>query len=162
MNEDNESFHISYGEITTTLEANFEITLQEKGKKLFEKLGITGKFVSLLLCPESTIQELNAVYRGKDKPTDVLSWEDDGKDFLPVELQNSLPWGELAICLEICEKQAKEHQWSFEVEFYRLLVHGLVHLAGYDHEISEEEEKQMLEIELGLLDVLGLSHVYQN
>jgi probable rRNA maturation factor len=89
----------------------------------------TVRELSLLLCADATIQELNAQYRGKDKPTDVLSFSQLEGD---AAFASSL--GDLVISLEVAQRQSKRYRLSLSEELLRLLVHGLLHLHGYDHE----------------------------
>ncbi len=88
----------------------------------------------------------------------MLSWsyENDGLDEIP----GDVPWGELALCLEIIEKQAESSGWPLETELLRLLVHGIGHLNGYDHELSEADEEEMLRFEIELLSYIGFEGVY--
>jgi probable rRNA maturation factor len=100
-----------------------------------EALGLTGEF-SVLLTGDERLRELNLQFRGIDKATDVLSFP-----ALP-EAANSLPnsglqsghGGDLAISLETAAAQAQVHGHSLQVEVKILILHGLLHLAGYDHE----------------------------
>lgn len=140
----------------------FEKIIQEKGERLWKKLDIQG-YVSVNFCSKETIQNLNAQFREKDKPTDVLSWEYSQEEDMhfPFE-EDEHPAGEIALCIPLCQEQAEKAGWSLEVEFFRLLVHGMVHLAGYDHEVSEEEEKRMLKVEIELLKEIQLDYVYQD
>lgn len=109
--------------------------------------------VNVSLCGNYKIRSLNKNFRQKDKITDVLSFplQDDLRNgevdsFLPeIEL------GDIYICNSVCERQAKEFQISYFEEFAHLLVHGFLHLCGYDHEIDELEEKLMFELEEKLL-----------
>ncbi len=89
--------------------------------------------VELLLTDNAEIHELNRVYRGKDRPTDVLSFGLEDEENL----------GQLVISLERTAEQAKEVGHSFEEELQFLFTHGLFHLLGYDHE-NPEDEKVML------------------
>lgn len=99
--------------------------------------------VSLMICGESRIRELNRSYREKDKVTDVLSFP------AHEDLRNSshkaaeLFLGDLAICHQVTKRQAKEFKIGYWDEFIHLFFHGLIHLMGYDHEISTKEEKLM-------------------
>ena len=68
--------------------------------------------------------------------------------------------GELAVSAERVSKQASENGWYFEIELIRLLAHGCVHLAGWDHEESEKQEREMLELEIQLLKEVGLKNIY--
>ncbi len=87
--------------------------------------------ISLLFCRDEEIQELNKTYRRKNKPTDVLS-------FSHIEGPRLEPWeqslGELVISVDTLRAQAKEFHVSVQTELVRLIVHGVHHLLGYDHE----------------------------
>jgi probable rRNA maturation factor len=115
----------------------------------------TSSFVNVVLCDRQKSAELNNNFAKKNKATDVLSfcYKEQGS-FL-----KGFPFGEIIICKELCERQALENQWSFEVEFLRLLVHGLAHLGGYQHE-SLEQERQMLNEEKKILKICKLGFVY--
>lgn len=101
--------------------------------------------LNINICSNEMIKELNLNYRQKDKITDVLSFplqenirSDDYDKFSPeIEL------GDLYICHSVCLAQAEEFKLSFQDEFIHLSTHGFLHLIGYDHEISDEEEKLM-------------------
>ncbi len=86
--------------------------------------------LSLVFCDDPFIHELNRDYRGKDKPTDVLSF--------PQELESGL-LGDLVISLPTCLRQAQERGHSLEVEVEWLFLHGALHLLGYDDETEEQE-----------------------
>ena len=100
----------------------------------------TGKrSLSILLTTDSEIRKLNKRYRAKDKATDVLSFPVDAKSPL---FHQSL--GDLVISWETTKTQAKEYNTTIREEFLRLLVHGFLHLCGYDHEnVSAKEAKRM-------------------
>ncbi len=85
--------------------------------------------VELLLTNNAEIHELNRVYRGKDRPTDVLSFG----------LEDNTNLGQLVISVERTQEQAKEVGNTFEEELRFLFSHGLFHLLGYDHEVPEDE-----------------------
>lgn len=87
------------------------------------------KSISLALVSEQEIQNLNKVYRHKNKVTDVLSFNIDSPENL----------GEIVICLEKAKAQALEHKVSLITELQLLTTHGILHLLGYDHELSEAE-----------------------
>ena len=80
--------------------------------------------VSILLCDDAFIQSLNAEYRGKDSPTDVLSFAQDDPHLL----------GDIVISLPTTARQASAAGWSLENEVVLLGIHGLLHLLGYDDE----------------------------
>nr|WP_235596140.1 rRNA maturation RNase YbeY [Leptospira weilii] len=121
--------------------------------------------LSLLLVGDSDMREINRLRRGKDKTTDVLSFplEFDSSPLQNVLQKrrgfgsNSLPpiaLGEIVISVDTLEKQAIEIGHSVKDEFYRLLVHGFLHLLGYDHERGEEEERIMKLKEDECLEIL--------
>lgn len=110
-----------------------------RNQKLLKSNGIT-----LVFLDSAQMKKINKQFRGKNKPTDVLS-------FAPVE-PGSL--GELLFCLDVLKKQAKEHEHSLEHEFLYMLIHGVLHLLGYDHELSAKEEKLMFRIQDELFETL--------
>lgn len=104
-----------------------------KSKKLGLDLSKLKKYISLALINKKEIKELNRVYRNKDSITDVLSFNLDTKEVL----------GEIVICLDQAKKQAKEKKNSIKAELKLLTIHGILHLLGYNHEVSlKEAEKQ--------------------
>ncbi len=113
--------------------------------------------ISLTITNDLEIQRLNAAYRGKDKPTDVLSFAflDDEEDcFLPGQEMN-LPLGDIIISAETAQRQACEYGHSIKREMIFLFVHGLLHLCGYDH-IEEEDRVQMRQMEDA---IMGRLHI---
>jgi len=107
---------------------------KENLKRIAEKVlkGEKGgnKTISIALVGKIKIKELNRRYRKKDKATDVLSFlYDQG--------------GEIVLCFEVIKKNARKFGLSAKTELLRSLIHGMLHLLGYDHEKSEKEEKKM-------------------
>ncbi len=90
--------------------------------------------LSVVLLPDSSVKVLNKKYRHIDKPTDVLSFP--GKSEKMPNFDDFL--GEIVIARGVCQKQAKIHNHSFKKEFIILLIHGLLHLLGYDHKKNKE------------------------
>lgn len=111
-------------------------------------MGYNNAELSLLLTTDKEIASLNLKYRGKKGPTDVLSFaQNEGETQIETE-----HLGDLVISLETCARQAKEFGVSFLEELNRLLVHGLLHLLGYDHEnVPKAEAKKMRDKEEELL-----------
>lgn len=104
--------------------------------------------LSVLVCDDATIHPLNRDYRGKDKPTDVLSFaQREGIAFPDAGEDEVL--GDVVISLETAVRQATERSHPVAQEVRVLLVHGICHLLGYDHEQDDEaEEMEALEREI--------------
>ena len=121
--------------------------------------------ISVLITNDAEIQKLNKQFRKKDYPTDILSWTYDvGEgEIAGLDLNDSkeeIIAGELAVSAERVSKQASENGWDFETELIRLLAHGCAHLAGWEHEESGKQEREMLELEIKLLKEVGLKNIY--
>ena len=116
--------------------------------------------VSVTFTDDEGIRELNNKFRKMDKPTDVLSFplfDYNGESEEPAfdELANNL--GDIVISLERAMAQANEFGHSFEREVAFLTAHSMLHLLGYDHETSEEDEADMRRRQSEIMERLGLS-----
>lgn len=114
--------------------------------------------ISLVFMDDQGIQELNKTYRDKDVPTDVLSFallETSEDELVIAEEEEELLLGDIIISLETALKQAEEYGHSIEREIAYLMVHGLLHLLGYDH-MNDEEQVVMRKREEELLEAVGL------
>ncbi len=100
--------------------------------------------ISLLITDDETIHQLNKEYRQKDRPTDVLSFPMDDEVML----------GDIVISLDTVKKQASEREINVDREAAFLFIHGLLHLLGYDHETSVEDEKEMFALQEEILKKL--------
>lgn len=102
------------------------------------------------------MQEINLQQRGKDKTTDVLSFpsQENIRNGEYEVVNKSLHLGDILICHEVCESQAQEHDINYEDEFIHLIVHGLLHLYGYDHEVNVDEDKLMRNLEEMLINLI--------
>ncbi|MGE4266161.1 MAG: rRNA maturation RNase YbeY [Deferribacterales bacterium] len=102
--------------------------------------------ISLLICDDAQIQELNKEYREKDYATDVLSFpmSDD-----PYGEGGML--GDIVISLDTAKKQAQEADIALEREISFLFIHGLLHLMGFDHELGQDEEEEMFTLQEEIL-----------
>lgn len=105
----------------------------------------------LLLADDARLQDLNRRYRGLDKPTNVLSFPSGGAQdgFL----------GDIAIAFETCQREAQAQGIAFRDHVAHLIVHGLLHLAGHDHEEDLEAER-MESLETAILARLGIADPY--
>ncbi|HEX3844964.1 MAG TPA: rRNA maturation RNase YbeY [Steroidobacteraceae bacterium] len=102
-------------------------------------------------------RRLNARYRGKDKPTNVLSFPPAP---LPDLAADSRPLGDLVICAQVVRSEAREQRKPLEAHWAHLVVHGALHLVGYDHE-REAEAKRMERREITVLRRLGFANPYR-
>ena len=135
-------------------------------KRLFLKLDDSQQLLSsqtfdlieleLSLLNNEDMQEINKTQRQKDYATDVLSFPSQDNiraDEFEV-LGGTLYLGDILICHQICEKQANEHDITYKDEFIHLLVHGILHLYGYDHEIDKDEDILMRSLEDKMIKLL--------
>jgi len=109
---------------------------------------VEGFELSLNICGDEQIQELNREYRDKDKVTDVLSFPVHDSlrpgEIDEMFLESLLNLGDVIICKSVARNQCAEFEVTYEQELIHLLVHGVLHVCGFDHEISDEEEKIMV------------------
>lgn len=152
-----EYVELTYDDHCSPLPSETELLLKTNVGLILQELEIKDRMISLFFCSADTIRQLNLEHRQKDSVTDILSW--CYEDFPVADIKDSVPWGELALCLDTIARQAEETGWNLETELLRLLVHGLVHIKGYNHETAEDEE-QMFQLELKLLTVIGLPDIY--
>ncbi|MCY7917718.1 rRNA maturation RNase YbeY [Bacillus vallismortis] len=114
--------------------------------------------VSVTIVTNEDIQQINKEYRGKDAPTDVISFalEEEGEgevEIVGAEIPPVL--GDIIISVDRTREQAEEYNHSFKRELGFLAVHGFLHLLGYDH-MTKEEEEEMFTKQKDLLDAYGL------
>lgn len=99
-------------------------------------------------------QTLNATYRGKDKPTNVLSFPADLPDEVNIPLL-----GDLVICAQIVNNEASAQNKTINAHWAHMVIHGTLHLLGYDHE-NDDDAHTMESLEISLLDSLGFTNPY--
>ena len=110
--------------------------------RALEVLGLREAELSIVLCDDAFIHPLNRDYRGKDRPTDVLSFpQREGEKSDP----DDPVLGDIVLSVERARAQANERGHSLETEMRVLLVHGILHLLGYDHE--EDDDAEAMEAE---------------
>lgn len=129
------------------------LNLAQKKLQITEPCELSVTFVD-----NNRIQDINREYRGKDKPTDVISFalEELGEGEIQISGAN-MPrvLGDIIISIDKAREQASDYGHSVERELGFLAVHGFLHLLGYDHE-TEEEEKEMFDLQRSILDEYGL------
>ncbi|MCC3702303.1 rRNA maturation RNase YbeY [Rouxiella badensis] len=105
--------------------------------------------VTIRIVDEAESHELNMTYRGKDKPTNVLSFPFEAPPGMEMPLL-----GDLVICRQVVEQEAREQNKALNAHWAHMVVHGSLHLLGYDH-IEEEEAEEMEAIEIEIMQSLG-------
>ena len=112
--------------------------------------------VTIRLVDVAESNELNLTYRGKDKPTNVLSFPFECPPGIELPLL-----GDLIICRQVVEQEAQEQNKPLAAHWAHMVVHGSLHLLGYDH-IEDEEAEEMEALEIEFLAALGFANPYQD
>jgi probable rRNA maturation factor len=144
---------------------------ERTGRAVLAGLGlpVAGFSISLMGCDDARIAVLNADFRGKPQPTNVLSWPSDerGAEFVgeapeppePGAAEDPESLGDIAIAWETCAREAVEQDKPMAEHVTHLIVHGVLHLLGYDH-IEDEDAALMEGLEVRILASLGVSDPY--
>lgn len=131
-------------------------------------LGLARAELSVLACDDARISTLNDDFRDKAVPTNVLSWPEvdlspdmDGDAPVPPQPDpsGSISLGDIAIAYDTCAREAAEQDKSFAAHVTHLLVHGVLHLLGYDH-IRDRDATRMEALEVEILGKLGVADPY--
>jgi probable rRNA maturation factor len=112
--------------------------------------------LTIRIVDEEESQELNNEYRGKDKPTNVLSFPFEAPAHVPIPLL-----GDLVVCKQVVEREAIEQDKTLTAHWAHMIVHGCLHLLGYDH-IEDGEAEEMEGIERVVMNDLGFEDPYKN
>ena len=121
--------------------------------------------LSVKFTTDDEVRELNASYRRKDRPTNVLSFPMMDRDPLPSLMRSDvgeLLLGDVVLAGGICAREAAERGIAVEDHAVHLVVHGVLHLLGYDHETGQEDAEAMEQIERVALASIGISDPYQS
>ncbi len=118
-------------------------------RRVLKSEGVKADEVSIVFCNDAFIHDLNKRYRGVDNPTDVLSFSltEDGSNRSGIAAL-----GEIIISIETALRQAEECCHPIERELEILLIHGLLHLIGYDHSVDDWEQDDMCRRQMALVD----------
>ncbi|HHF3391212.1 metal-binding heat shock protein [Haemophilus influenzae] len=110
--------------------------------------------MTVRIVDEAESQELNLTYRGKDRPTNVLSFPFECPDEVELPLL-----GDLVICRQVVEREASEQEKPLMAHWAHMVVHGSLHLLGYDH-IEDDEAEEMESLETQIMQGLGFADPY--
>ena len=116
--------------------------------------------VSILLTDDAQVQALNAEYRQQDKPTNVLSFAALDEDS-PLPPDGPILLGDVIVAYQTTELEARDEGKSFADHLSHLVVHGVLHLLGYDH-IADDEAEEMESLERSILAALGVPDPYKD
>jgi len=116
----------------------------------------TPAVASLLVTTAEEIQQLNKQYRDKDKATNVLSFPMDSPEEVDVCLL-----GDIVLCAEVIRQEAAQQSKTSNAHWAHMVVHGMLHLQGYDH-IDDPDAEEMEQLELNILKQLGFPNPYEN
>ncbi len=135
-----------------------EATLKA-AKQKYPDIDVRDPEITIRLVDETESQQLNRDYREKDKPTNVLSFPFEVPEMIPAEeVPNYL--GDLVVCESVLIKEAEEQNKSYQDHYTHLIIHGVLHLLGFDH-IEDNEAEVMEGLEVLILTELGISDPYQ-
>lgn len=147
-----------WSEAVPELEA-FVLRAVEAGLAAFPDSAGEAVEISILLADDATVQDLNRTWRGKDKPTNVLSFPAaDG----PIQPGQARPLGDVVLAYDTLVRESGEQSKIFAHHFAHLLVHGTLHLLGQDHETGEAEADAMEALEIRALATLGVPNPYDD
>jgi len=135
----------------------------EAAAQVATELAHPNLLVSLVLADDAEVHALNKQWRAKDKPTNVLSFPMLAReDVLRAAADEDAPGmlGDLILAQGVCAREAAEKGVSVESHATHLVIHGLLHLAGYDHEQGDAQAEEMEELERKALALLGLADPY--
>ncbi len=127
-----------------------EVLIEKCIKETCKKLKVKNKIVSIVFIDNKEIKKINKTYRNIDKETDVISFAFDDEDTLKSDIL-----GEIYISVDKIQSQAEEYGHSIMREMAFLLVHGLLHLLGYDH-MKKEDEEVMFKLQEDILEKIGV------
>jgi probable rRNA maturation factor len=119
--------------------------------------GLADSEVSVKFTSDAEVRALNAAWRGQDKATNVLSFPMAEES----ELASAQLLGDIVLAHDICAAEAADKHVAVEMHAAHLVVHGTLHLLGYDHETSDEDAEEMEEAERRALASIGIADPYQ-
>ena len=119
-----------------------------------------GREIAVRVVAVSESQQLNKLWRGKDKPTNVLSFPAPEASRRNLPRDQPLPLGDLVICAQVVREEATRDGKKLEAHWAHMVVHGALHLAGFDHERGERDRMKMERREISVLKTFGFGNPY--
>lgn len=119
-----------------------------------------GREIAVRVVGTGESRQLNRLWRGKDKPTNVLSFPAPEQSRRGMPLDFRPPLGDLVICAEVVRREAVRDGKRVEAHWAHMIVHGALHLAGYDHEAGQRERLRMERREIAVLKRFGIGNPY--
>jgi probable rRNA maturation factor len=116
-----------------------------------------GREIAVRVVTAAESRVLNRQWRGKDKPTNVLSFPAPAQPGVPAEHK---PLGDLVICADVVRREALRDGKTLRAHWAHMVVHGALHLAGYDHEAGRDEQLRMERREVAVLKSFGFGNPY--
>ncbi len=144
--------------------ADYLSSLRKQGSGKKKKLDASFRWhdkisIVVLLTNDAEVKALNAQYRGKNKPTNVLSFP-DGSEEMDTQRKAITNLGDIAMAYETIAREASEQDKALKHHISHLAVHGTLHLLGYDHE-QEAEAEAMEQLEIAILARMGIANPYE-
>lgn len=139
---------------------DFEGNLLTFVDHILKELGIDQWEFSLTLCDNIYIQEINKTYREKDAPTDVISFVMSDEPFPTGVAEEFYSAGDIIISLDYVKENSSYFNVPYEEELQRVLIHGILHLKGMDHETNNPDEEMLIEQER-VLDILKVKGIFK-
>lgn len=119
-----------------------------------------GRELAVRVVKADESRQLNRLWRGKDKPTNVLSFPAPDQDRRGKPLDFRLPLGDVVICAEVLRREAVRDGKTLEAHWAHMVVHGALHLVGFDHERGERDRIEMERREIAVLKSFGFRNPY--
>ncbi len=116
--------------------------------------------VNVYIAGTEEIQQLNYQFRDKDQPTNVLSFPMQLMDEVVIDEMNMTMLGDIALCATVIKQEAQAQGKSIESHWAHMVIHGMLHLQGFDH-TEQAQAEAMEQLEITLLDQLGFANPYQ-
>jgi len=132
---------------TVRLKKFVEFVWQELARRKIKGVDPRGVGLTVVFAKADVVRRLNKQYRGQDKPTDVLSFQPG-----PAGRHLGL-LGELVLCPLFIKSQARDHHWPEFYEYAYMVLHGVLHLLGYDHEKDDNEARKMYRLQDEVFDI---------